>query len=135
MPDCIFCKIIEGALPSHTVYEDDGVKAFLDINPINPGHVLIVPKRHSTDMLAAPEEDIVRCVQTIRRIAPGVMKAVGAEAFNLGLNNGTYAGQIVPHVHFHLMPRFPGDGRHLWSPIPTTQEELKNIGDKIRTAL
>lgn len=135
MTDCLFCKIVEGTLPSHTVYEDDAVKAFLDINPINSGHVLLVPKRHSADFLSTPSEDVERVMSAIRKIAPSVMKAVGAEAFNIGLNNGTYAGQVVPHVHFHLMPRFPGDGRHLWSPIPTTQEELKAVAEKIRAAL
>lgn len=135
MIECIFCKIVDGALPAHTVYEDDAVKAFLDIHPINPGYTLVVPKRHSTDLMAAPIDDVEHVMRVIKKIAPGVMAAVGADAFNVGLNNGTHAGQIVPHVHFHLMPRFPGDGRHLWSEKPMTQEELKSTAEKIRTNL
>src|SRR3989338_4899982 len=114
MNDCLFCKIIAGELPSHKVFENDKTFAFLDIHPVNPGHTLVIPKNHSRDMEEATLEDVCNVMATIHRIAPGIMKAVGAEGYNVGLNNGRDAGQVVPHLHFHIMPRFAGDGHHLW---------------------
>lgn len=135
MSDCIFCKIITRELPSHSVYEDDAVFAFLDIHPVNPGHTLIVPKRHSERIEDAPQEDVNNILATIKKIAPGILAAVRAKAFNIGVNNGAHAGQLIPHIHFHLMPRFPQDGLRLWSEQPMSQDELKSVADKIRSAL
>ena len=130
--DCIFCKIIEGEIPSYKVYEDDEVLAFLDINPINPGHTLVVPKNHAKNLIEASEEDLLAAIKTIKKLAPAVMEGIGAKGFNLGVNNGSVAGQVVNHLHFHLMPRFENDGHHLWSGKPYSPGEAEIVAEKIK---
>jgi len=114
MDDCIFCKIIKGEMKSYKVYEDDKVFAFLDIMPINKGHVLVVPKKHYKNILDAPAEVLCQIIFVVKKIAPAILESVGADGFNLGINNGGIAGQVVDHLHIHLMPRFPNDGHKLW---------------------
>lgn len=135
MPDCIFCKIINKEIPSYKVYEDENILAFLDINPVNPGHTLVIPKAHYPDMLNMPYETLAQVMGVARKIAPGVLKAVGAEGFNLGLNNGAAAGQIIFHTHFHIMPRFSADGHRLWQGEGMTSDKLNEISDKIRNEI
>jgi len=133
--DCIFCKIIEGELPSYKVYEDKRVLAFLDINPVNKGHVLVVPKEHFNKFTDAPKDLLKDMISVIQNISLGVMDAVGAEGFNLGINNGAVAGQIVHHLHFHIMPRFENDGLNLWTGKTLTEEEMKRTAENIRRSL
>ncbi|OGY92497.1 MAG: hypothetical protein A3H70_04610 [Candidatus Komeilibacteria bacterium RIFCSPLOWO2_02_FULL_48_11] len=135
MSDCIFCKIVSGEIPSHKVYEDEAVLAFLDIHPINPGHTLVIPKEHHNDLLDTPPELQAKLIQVIGKIAPAVLKAVGALAFNLGVNNGREAGQIIFHTHFHIMPRFSNDGHKLWHGKSLGQEELSKISQTIQKHL
>jgi len=112
--DCVFCKIIAGRIPSSKVYEDDSIIAFLDIAPVNPGHTLIVPKVHYPDFLSTPPKLATQMLAVLWRIVPAVLKVTKAPAFNVGINNGRAAGQLVDHVHFHLMPRHKGDGLKSW---------------------
>jgi len=135
MSDCIFCKIIAGEIPANKVYKDDKVLAFLDITPVNPGHTLIIPKEHYDNFLALPDDLLCHLAQTVKKIAPAVLAATGASSFNLGLNNGKDAGQLVNHFHWHLMPRFAGDGRELWHGGKYEPGEAEKIADKIRAAL
>lgn len=135
METCIFCEIVKGRIPSHTVYETDTVKAFLDINPINPGHTLVIPKMHCRDFSDATLEVVADLAGVVHTIAPAVAKAVGAEAFNLGVNSGRDAGQIIFHLHWHIMPRFPNDGHHLWKGKAEYAEKLPEVAEKIRKAL
>ena len=135
MPDCIFCKIIAGELPSYKVYEDSDVLAFLDIHPTNPGHTLVIPKQHHRDFLDTSADLQSKLIQAIGKLAPIIMKAVGAEAFNLFVNNGAVAGQIIFHTHFHIVPRFTTDGHKLWHGKDMTQEELVRIAGKIKEKL
>ncbi|OGL66347.1 hypothetical protein A2856_01465 [Candidatus Uhrbacteria bacterium RIFCSPHIGHO2_01_FULL_63_20] len=114
MSDCVFCKIISGDIPSHKLYEDDVTLAFLDIHPVNAGHVLIVPKAHFENFAQTPKETVAALMDLSQRLAPAVLKAVGADAFNLSTNNGRAAGQLIAHTHFHLIPRFPTDGHKMW---------------------
>lgn len=130
--DCIFCKIIAGELPSHKVYEDNDVLAFLDIHPTNPGHTLVIPKVHHKDFLDTPADLQSKLIQVIGKLAPIIMKAVGAEAFNLGVNNGAVAGQIIFHTHFHIMPRFTSDGYKLWHGKDMNSEQLAEITKNIK---
>lgn len=106
---CIFCKIVAGQIPSYKVFESDDVFAFLDINPVSRGHALVVPKQHRETL---DQCDATLAAKTFAAI-PAIAKAVCAEAgttdFNLLQNNGKYAGQEVPHVHFHIIPRFNQD--------------------------
>lgn len=112
--DCIFCKIIRGEIPSYKVYEDDNVFAFLDIFPVHPGHVLVVPKRHCADIFEIAEQDLQQVVAAAKRIAPAVMKATNADGVNVGMNNKPAAGQVVMHAHVHVIPRFKDDGLKVW---------------------
>lgn len=135
MQDCIFCKIVSGEIPSHKVYEDDDVLAFLDINPVNPGHTLVIPKEHHNDVLDMPLELGSKLMNVIQKIAPAVIKGVGADSFNLGVNNGSGAGQIVFHTHFHIMPRFTDDGHALWHGRQANQAELAKVSEDIKKNL
>ncbi|MFW5734760.1 MAG: HIT family protein, partial [Oceanidesulfovibrio sp.] len=104
-PECIFCKIVAGEIPSQKVLETDQIFAFLDIAPVNPGHVLVIPKAHYAtllDMDSALAEPIHEAVQ---RLAAAAMQATGAQGFNLQVNTHHAAGQLVPHVHYHIIPR------------------------------
>lgn len=135
MADCVFCKIVAGEVPSQKVYEDEHYLAFLDINPINPGHTLVVPKAHFADLMVAPVETAAGLMRVAKNIAPAVVAGAGAEGFNLGLNNGRVAGQIVDHVHLHIMPRLANDGHKLWHGTPYAEGEAAVIAEKIRNAL
>ena len=131
--DCIFCKIIKGELPKYKVYEDEDVLAFLDINPVAGGHTLVVPKKHFVDLISAPPEVAANIMAITQKIAPAIIEAVGATAFNLGLNNGVQAGQVVDHLHIHIIPRFAGDGLQLWPKIKMKPGELEEIAKKIKS--
>lgn len=132
MSDCIFCKIVNSEIPCYKVYEDKDVLAFLDIHPTNPGHTLVIPKAHHKDFLDTPTELQAKIIQVIGKITPAVMRAVGAEAFNLGVNNGVVAGQVIFHTHFHIMPRFTADGHKLWSGKEMSPDEFNRIAEAIK---
>ena len=134
MTDCIFCKIIMGFIPSHKLYEDDDVLAFLDIHPVNAGHALIIPKAHHENFATTPLEVVDKLVAVSQRLAPGILKAVGSDAFNLSTNNGRAAGQIIGHVHFHLIPRFPADGHKMWQGSDEFQD-FAAVAGKIKEGL
>ena len=107
MDDCIFCKIIKGDIPSYTVYEDDDFKAFLDINPITNGHVLLVPKTHYATLFDLPEEMIMKIYKAVKKINDKLKDKLDMEGLTLIQNNGL--GQDVKHYHLHLVPRYPHD--------------------------
>ncbi len=108
--DCIFCKIAEGAIPSHKVYEDAQVFAFLDIHPLTTGHTLVIPKRHVERFEDLGSDEAAFLWRNVHRITPAVTKATGADGATLAINNGRGAGQEVPHVHVHVVPRSASDG-------------------------
>jgi histidine triad (HIT) family protein len=125
MADNIFRKILNGEIPSRDVYEDEDTYAFLDVNPLARGHTLVIPKQDA-EALEDLEDGGAALFETVRRLAPRVADAVGAPAYNIGLNNGEEAGQEVPHVHFHVVPRFDGDGGH---PIHAIQPSPPSLGE------
>lgn len=131
MSDCIFCKIRDGQLPSAKIYEDDELLAFLDITPINPGHTLVIPKQHYVDIRDMPEALIGSLFAKSKEIAKAVIAGVGADSFNIGMNNGKGAGQVVFHAHAHIMPRFPNDGHSLWEGKPYAEGEREKTQQKI----
>jgi histidine triad (HIT) family protein len=106
-PECIFCKVIAGRIPAATVLETDRVIAFLDINPVAPGHVLLVPKDHCSTIQDSSPESIASAAAELPRLARAVIDATGAAGLNILQNNGREAGQLIDHVHFHLIPRQP----------------------------
>ena len=133
MKDCIFCKIIDRKIPAEIVYEDETSLAFLDINPINKGHTLVIPKQHFETLNELPQPILDKTMVLVKKIVKALSKY--ADGVNLGLNNGRAAGQVVFHVHFHLMPRFEGDGFKLWSGKPYGEGEVQQVAREIRTLL
>ncbi len=114
MTDCLFCKIATGEIPSYTVYETEHVRAFLDIYPIHPGHVLVVPKNHSTDLLDTDAEILGHMIAAAKHVAPAVISATKADGLNIGMNNKEAAGQEIFHIHLHVIPRYKDDGLKTW---------------------
>jgi histidine triad (HIT) family protein len=138
MSDCIFCSIVDGEIPSHTVYESETVIAFLDANPLARGHTLVIPKAHHerlNDLPAALAGDVF---DAVHRLTDRVEAAVDAEASTIGVNNGSVAGQEVPHVHVHVVPRFEGDGggpiHALFDRPAVDDDELDAIATAIESA-
>lgn len=127
--DCIFCKIIEGDIPSFTVYEDETFKVILDRFPAAPGHMLIIPKEHYKNMFELPDEVAAKLYPLAKTLAAKVMAVTGAEGINIVQNNGEAAGQSVHHFHLHIIPRKAGDGITLnkSSNQDTTLEELEAV--------
>lgn len=113
--DCIFCKIVAGDIPCAKVYESDTVLAFLDIAPVHPGHALVLPKDHHPTLMDVPPALGRDLLEALSAVGGAVMKATGADGLNLMQNNYESAGQLVHHAHFHLIPRFSGDGLKLWA--------------------
>jgi len=111
---CIFCKIIAGEIPCHKVYEDDQVLAFLDIKPLNPGHILVVPKKHYENIEEITEEELTALILAIKKIGLLIKEKLGVTGYNISENNGEVAGQEVMHLHFHVIPRHSDDGLSPW---------------------
>lgn len=107
--DCVFCKIAAGQLAANQVWESDECLAFLDINPLAEGHLLLIPKRHYTTLHEMPGEAAAAIGRALPDLARAVCAAVGCEAYNVLQNNGRLAGQVVGHVHFHIIPRQADD--------------------------
>ena len=110
MADCIFCKIVAGQIPCTKVYEDEHVLSFLDISPISPGHTLLIPKKHYEAVSEMSADEVAALFRPVAALAAAVKAAVKADGLNVLQNNGASAGQVVPHLHIHLIPRWPGDG-------------------------
>jgi len=132
--NCVFCRIAAGEHPAEIVYQDERVIAFLDINPLNPGHALVIPKAHVERLSALPAELTGPLLAAAVRVAKAAQEALGAAGVNLVLNDGRAAGQAVPHLHLHVVPRFPGDGgRSLHSLLPVRRGlNLPEIGKRLR---
>ncbi|MBC7317683.1 HIT family protein [Candidatus Bipolaricaulota bacterium] len=108
--NCPFCRIARGELAAHLLFADDEVLAFLDAAPMAPGHTLVVPKTHVERFTELSEEQASRLFAVAVRISRALQEILGASGFTVGINDGRVAGQGVPHVHIHIVPRFPGDG-------------------------
>lgn len=139
-PSCIFCKIARGEIPASIVAATDSVLAMMDIQPINPGHVLVIPKSHATYLADLDEKIGDDVFQLAMRVAGGLRKSgVRCEGVNLFLADGKVAGQEVFHVHLHVIPRFEGDGFGLRFPVNYGQhparEELARIAGSIKAAM
>lgn len=133
--ECLFCKIIDGSVPSQKVYEDDTVLAFLDIHPINPGHTLVVPKQHVATMYEAPDEMLTQLMRAVKKVSVGVKNAVSADGISISQSNEPAAGQEIFHLHFHIIPRFKNDGHRPWKGTPYKEGEIESIAQTIKQAL
>ena len=132
MENCIFCKIASGEAPADKVYEDDKVVAFLDLRPTNKGHTLVIHKTHTNDLQTTPEEVLTDLMPRVKKIAAGIMKTTGAAGFNLSVNNGAVAGQVVFHLHFHIVPRFENDGLKLFPQKDSEFGTRKALAEEIK---
>ena len=136
MGECIFCKIIAGQIPAATLIETDKVTSFLDIHPVNPGHALVVPKRHVSSFLDLHQSELHVLIFIARRVAAAVADATESSAFNILENDGRAAGQIIDHVHLHVIPRRPDDGFSLgWRQLSYGEGELEALRKAITARL
>lgn len=135
--DCIFCRIIEGSIPSSIVYEDEQVVAFMDIMPINPGHVLAVPKKHFRELSEMDEDTGAHLFRVAMRVERALRTSgLHCEGTNLLQNNGREAWQEVMHVHLHIIPRFRGDGvKAHFGQKEAPRAQLDNWAEKIKASL
>lgn len=137
MQDCVFCKIIAGQIPSCRIFEDEDTIAFMDTGPVVKGHLLVAPKKHYLDILATPPEVLAKLIMIVRKIAAAQKRALQADGVNIMQSNGRAAGQVVDHIHFHVIPRFTADGHHWnWkSKQYADNNEMQSLADKIKNAL
>ena len=132
MSDCIFCKIVKGDIPCAKIFEDEKVVSFLDIGPANKGHALIVTKEHYETLLDVSDEVLCDLMNKAKKIARAMSSALGAEGINILMNNKKVAGQLVPHAHVHIIPRFNGDGIKLyWKTKKYADKEIDEFKEKI----
>ena len=110
MENCIFCKILKGEIPNYTVYEDDKTLAFLDIAPRSPGHTVVIPKSHVERVSDLADDSVSALFSAVKKTAVKIEAALKPDGFNIGWNDGAAAGQVVPHLHIHILPRWTGDG-------------------------
>lgn len=134
---CLFCRLIKGEIPSTRVFEDEETLAFLDIGPIVKGHTLVVPKRHYGALTDAPPEVLAAVMRSVQRVARALFNGLGADGVNIFQANGAAAGQVIPHLHVHVIPRFTHDGHH-WNWRAQRYEqpnEMEAIAERIRAGL
>lgn len=135
MDDCIFCKIVSGSIPSSMVLDGEKIVAFLDVRPVNKGHVLVVPKEHAETLLDVPENTLKDMIVAAKKIGKSLRKSLKADGFNLGMNNFAAAGQVVFHAHLHVIPRYDGDGLQHWPAKAYDEGEIDQYREKIATFL
>jgi len=132
-PNCIFCKIIAGEIPSFTVFEDERVFAFMDINPINAGHSLVIPKFHAANVFETPDEWVAATMVGIRRLSRAVEKTVAPFGINVLQANGPGANQSVFHFHMHVIPRLQDDGLTMnWGHNPGDMDAIGKLCQAIK---
>ena len=137
MNDCIFCKIIAKEIPATILYEDDFVLVFMDIGPIIKGHALVVSREHYDPVTETPDDILAKLHQVAKRIARAQVNGLGADGVNIMQNNGKAAGQVVNHIHVHVIPRFENDGHHWnWNAGKYTDfDEMNELAGKMRNCL
>jgi histidine triad (HIT) family protein len=134
--DCVFCKIIDGQLPSMKIDEDDSTLTFMDIHPLSSGHCLVVPKHHAATIFDADVRDLEAAMVTAKRVALAIQEALQPDGLNVLQANGAAAFQSVPHFHLHLIPRWANDGKGFdWKEMPGNREVIMKMGERIRSAL
>ncbi len=131
--ECIFCNIKDKKAEAEIIFEDDHVLVFLDIQPINYGHTLVIPKKHYDNFLTVPKDELDRLTHATQFIAGIVKRSLNADGFNVISNNGQSAGQSVFHFHFHIIPRFNNDFSLRPAVKNYTTGSMKEFGEKIRS--
>ena len=134
--DCLFCKMVAGQIPVAKIYEDEVVLAFLDIGPISDGHTLVIPKQHFEKLCDCPPELLGQVGSRLGKIAGAVDAAMNSGGYNVLCNNGMAAGQLIEHVHFHIIPRSVGDGVFdRWPSYKYPKGKIEAIATRIRKNL
>lgn len=128
---CVFCQIIKGEIPSYKVMETADTYAFLDIKPTIAGHTLVVPKNHYQDIEGIPAEELSALIASVKEVGAKVIDKLGCPGYNVTVNNGQAAGQVVPHLHFHVIPRQPSDGLEPWPGREYREGEAEDILGKL----
>jgi histidine triad (HIT) family protein len=132
-PDCLFCKIVAGEIPSERVDEDERTVAFMDINPATRGHALVIPRRHAVNLLEIDADDLAATIAAAQRLARTAVERFGADGVNLINSCGADAWQTVFHFHIHVIPRYKGDPLKLpWTPAPGDPEEIAAAAQQLR---
>jgi histidine triad (HIT) family protein len=129
---CIFCKIAGKEIPAQMVYEDANTLAFLDINPNNHGHTLVIPKHHFENIYTLPQEALCQVMLTVQKIALAVKTAAQADGINISMNNESAAGQEVFHAHIHVIPRHESDEFPHFPHRAYIGDEMKQVAEKIK---
>jgi histidine triad (HIT) family protein len=133
MENCIFCKIADGSIPCAKVHEDKDVMGFLDISPANKGHALIIPKAHYETLSDIPTDELGRLMGVVKQVAMSVQECLFADGYNIIMNNRPEAGQVVPHAHIHIIPRFRQDGIKIgWPHRRYGSGEAETLAKRIR---
>lgn len=134
--DCVFCRMVAGEIPVTKIYEDDVVLGFLDIGPISDGHTLVIPKQHFEKLHDCPFELLGQVGSRLGKIAEAVVMGMNSDGYNVLCNNGRVAGQLVKHLHFHIIPRNADDGLFSrWPSYKYQQDGIEAIAAKIRENL
>ncbi len=133
MNDCIFCKLAKNESPSKKVYEDSDVLAFLDINPASKGHTVVITKKHFENIYDVNENELNKMLGVVKALAGRMKNQLKAEGVNFLQNNGRYAGQLVSHIHFHVIPRYENDNIFIKFPrMQLSEEEMKDVQNKLK---
>ena len=134
--DCVFCKIRDGQIPSARVYEDKRTFVIMDINPLNPGHCLVITKTHAATLFESTEGDLAAAIVTAKRVGTALFAALKPDGLNMLQANGAAAFQSVPHLHLHLIPRYVRDGKGFdWTLVPGDREGIAKTGERLRAFL
>lgn len=132
MDNCLFCKIIKGEIPSYKIYEDMYTYAFLDISNDANGHILVIPKKHCTNILDCDESSLAACMKTIKKVGNHLVENCGFSGINVLNASGKDAEQSVFHLHFHILPRRSDDGFHVFPALEKNKESLEEICNKLK---
>jgi histidine triad (HIT) family protein len=135
MTECIFCKIISGEIPATIVHLDESTFAFLDINPANKGHILVLPRKHYENLNDIPTNEVWHLFEVVQKISKAIEKGLKAEGYNILMNNKKPAGQLVNHAHIHVIPRFKGDEMQVrlgWNYKKYEEGEAKTVAERIK---
>jgi histidine triad (HIT) family protein len=136
MTDCVFCKLRDGQIPSMKIFEDDKTLAFMDINPLNSGHCLVMTKTHAANLFDAALEDLQAAIATAQRVALAIREGLKPDGLNMLQANGAAAFQSVLHFHLHLIPRWNNDGKGFdWKLVPGNREQIMKAGERLRALL
>lgn len=136
MENCIFCKIVKGELPSTKIYEDEKTLAFLDIDPVNLGHALVIPKEHYVNIYETPEKTLLDMMKVVKKLSEAIKSGLKSDGINVTMNNDPAAGQVVFHSHIHIIPRITDDGFGVWKgKTPYKGNQKEDVAKEIIRAL